>query len=81
MRKTKLILSLILITFVYWVLFVNLQIHIVMYYELEMEGLIVMVNLLGNFYLCFAYALDWEESYKKSKIQQNDYNQINSIDN
>ncbi len=67
MRKTYLIIALILITFVYWVVFINLQIHISMYYELRMEEFIILINLFGNFFLCFAYALDWEESYKKAK--------------
>ena len=81
MKKTKLILALILITFVYWVLFVNLQIHIVMYYELEMEGLLVMLNLFGNFFLCYAYALDKEFDFKNSTIQSYDYHQINKTNN
>ena len=71
MRRTYLIITLILITFVYWVLCVNTQVHISRYYELSMEGLIVLINLFGNFFLCLAYALDWEDGYKKSKPDYN----------
>lgn len=67
MRRTKLMLGLILITTLYWGVFVNILIHITMFYEL-MVFPVVLINIFGNFFLCFAYALDWEDDFKNSQI-------------